>query len=68
MKSRIFLFGFFSLPIVSLVLGILTGGSPISQDEPSRPIIGNVRTFEAAYARWKADAEHNGQKTKLVLW
>jgi len=68
MKSRIFLFGFFSLPIVSLVLGILLGGSPISQDEPSRPIIGNVRTFEAAYARWKADAEHNGQKTKLVLW
>jgi cytochrome c peroxidase len=67
MKSRFFFFGFFSLPLVGLVLGILLEGSPISQDEPSRPIIGNVRTIEAAYARWKADAERNGQKTKLVL-
>jgi hypothetical protein len=67
MKSRIFLFGFFSLPIVGLVLGILLGISPVSHDEASRPIIGNVRTFEAAYTRWKADAERNGQKSKLVL-
>jgi cytochrome c peroxidase len=67
MKSRIFFFGVFSLPLVGLVLGILLGGSPISQDELSRPIIGNVRTIEAAYARWKADAERNGQQSKLVL-
>jgi cytochrome c peroxidase len=67
MKSRIFLFGFFSLPIVGLVLGILLGISPVSHDEASRPIIGNVRTFEAAYTRWKADAERNDQKNKLVL-
>ena len=67
MKSRIFFFGFLSLPLVGVVLGILLGGSPISQDELSRPIIGSVRTFEAAYNRWKTDAERNGQRTKLLL-
>jgi len=30
-------------------------------------MIGNVRTFDAAYSRWKAAAERNGQNSKLVL-
>jgi len=67
MKTKIFLFGFLSLPLVGLLVGVFLGISPISHDESSRPIIGNVQTFEAAYARWKTDAERNGQRTKLLL-
>ena len=46
-----------------MLLGLLS----IQYDESSRPVIGNVRTFEAAYVRWKADAERNGQRTKFLL-
>ncbi len=67
MKKKIFLLGFLSLPLVGLILGILLGISQVSEDEAPPPIIGNVRTIEAAYGRWKAEAERNGQKTKLVL-
>src|SRR5262245_33338137 len=67
MKSRVFLLGFFTLPLLGLVLGLVLGTFPASQNEASVPIIGNVRTFEAAFARWKADTERNGHNTKLVL-
>jgi hypothetical protein len=67
MKSKVFIVGFCSLPFVGLILGILLGGFPIWQEDASVPLIGNIRTFEAAYARWKAGAEKNGQKNKLVL-
>jgi len=67
MKTKIVLFGLVGLPFVGLLLGVLLGVSSISQDESSRPIIGSVRTFEAAYGRWKADAERSGHSTKLVL-
>lgn len=48
MNKEIFLFGFLSLPLVGLIVGMLLGISPILQEEESRPIIGNVRTIEAA--------------------
>jgi cytochrome c peroxidase len=67
MKSRIFPFGFLILPVVGFTIGVLFGTSPNSRENISGPIVGNVQTFEAAYARWKADAEQNGQQTKLVL-
>jgi cytochrome c peroxidase len=67
MKSRYVLLGFFSLPFVGLVLGSFLAGSPVSDEEPLRPIIGNVRTIEAAYARWQAENEKHGQNAKLVL-
>ena len=67
LKTKIFLFGFVSIPLVGLLVGVFLGLSSISHDESSRPIIGNVRTFEAAYERWKIDAERNGQQAKLVL-
>ena len=67
LKSRIFLFGFFHLLIDGLVIEILLGVYPVLHDEASRPMIGNVRTFDAAYSRWKAAAERNGQNSKLVL-
>jgi len=67
MKSRIFQLGFLALPVVGLVLGILLSTWPDWQHDRPSPIVGNVRTFEAAYARWRAEAERNGQRTKLVL-
>ncbi|HXV50251.1 MAG TPA: hypothetical protein VEB61_15700 [Candidatus Binatia bacterium] len=67
MKSRYVLLGFFSLPFVGLALGSFLAGSPVSDEEPLRPIIGNVRTIESAYARWKAENEKHGQNAKMVL-
>jgi cytochrome c peroxidase len=67
MKSKNFLFGFLGLPFVGLVLGMVLGTSSDRQNDRSGPIVGNVRTFEAAYARWRAEAERSGQQTKLVL-
>src|SRR5262245_51394310 len=67
MKSRMFHFGFLGLASVGLVLGIVLGISGNWGNQRSGPIVGNVRTFEAAYARWRAAAERNGQQTKLVL-
>jgi len=66
MRKRIFLLGFLVLPLAGFLGGIFLAIASISQEE-TRPVIGNVGTFEAAYARWKADAERNGQRTKLVL-
>lgn len=67
MQSRYVLLGFFSLPFVGLALGIFLGQAPVSDEESLRPLIGNVRTIEAAYARWKAENEKHGQNAKLVL-
>ncbi len=67
MKTKTCLFGFLSLPVVGLLVGVFLGLSSISHDESSRPVVGNVRTFEAAYGRWKTEAERTGQRTKLVL-
>jgi len=67
MKKRKFLLGFLSLPLVGFLVGVLLGIVSIPQGESSRPIIGSVQTFEAAYGRWRAGAERNGQRTKLVL-
>lgn len=67
MKLKNFLFLFFSLPFVGLSLGMLSGITFTSQDDYSQPIVGNVRTFEAAYSRWRASAERQGQQNKLVL-
>jgi cytochrome c peroxidase len=66
MTKRIFLLGFLILPLIGFLAGIFLGIATISQEE-SRPVIGNVGTFEAAYARWKAEAERKGQRTKLFL-
>ncbi len=67
MKSRIFLLGLISLPLIGFLLGISLETSQVSQEGSLCPIIGNVRTFEAAYARWRGDAERDGQRDKLVL-
>jgi cytochrome c peroxidase len=67
MKSRHVLLGFFGMPFVGLALGIFLGKASVSDEEPLRPIIGNVRTIEAAYARWQAENEKHGQNAKLVL-
>jgi cytochrome c peroxidase len=67
MESRIFLLGFVGVSLLGLVLGTVLGTSPDRQNDRSGPIVGNVGTFEAAYARWRAEAERNGQQTKLVL-
>ncbi len=67
MKSRVFIAGFITLPLAGFILGSLLGGFPIWQEEESVPVVGNVKTFEAAYARWKQSAEQNDQKTKLVM-
>jgi len=67
MKRKIVLWGLVGLPFVGILLGVMLSVSSDSSDESARPIIGSVRTFEAAYGRWKADAEKSGQGSKLVL-
>jgi len=68
MRSRIFLFGLIGLTLLGVGLGCVIGSLPsFSLGDSPRPLIGSVRAFEAAYARWKAAAEKNGQKTKLVM-
>jgi hypothetical protein len=67
MKSRVFILGFITLPLAGLMLGIFLGGLSIWREEELIPVVGNVKTFEAAYARWRQSAEQNDQKTKLVM-
>ena len=67
MKTKTVLLGLVGAPCVGTVLGLLLGLSSNTTNESSRPIVGSVRTFEAAYERWKADAERSGQATKIVL-
>src|SRR5262245_26683356 len=67
MKKKIFLLSVLGLPFVGFLVGVLFGLMSIERQETPRPVIGNVQTFEAAYQRWKSEAERNGQQTKLVL-
>jgi cytochrome c peroxidase len=51
----------------AIICVIILGTFPSWQTDRSDPFIGNIQTFKAAYSRWRAEAERNGQETKLVL-
>jgi cytochrome c peroxidase len=66
--KKIFRLAFVVLPLSGLLGGIFIGLATIDIDqEEARPVVGSLSTFEAAYNRWKAEAERIGQRTKLVL-
>jgi len=67
MKKRTFFIALLSLPVIGFLIGIFLGIASIDRDRSLRPIVGSVRTFEAAYSRWRSAAEQDGQGTKLVL-
>lgn len=67
MKLRVFLLAVIGLPLIGITVALIVGLSPVAEEHASRPVIGSVRTFEAAYERWKAEAEKYGQSEKMVL-
>src|SRR5262245_37916831 len=67
MKFRLCPFRRIAFALLLLIVGIALLIFRNWHDKQLNPIIGNIHTFNIAYARWRAEAERNGQKTRLVL-
>jgi hypothetical protein len=67
MKSNICKLVVVALFILGLSSRFEWGNESVSEKNPARPSIGNVRTLSAAYDQWKAQYVRNGGAQKLNL-
>jgi hypothetical protein len=67
MKSNIFKLVIVALFVLGLSSRFEWGNESVSEKNPARPSIGNVRTLWAAYDQWKAQYVRYGGAQKLNL-